>query len=233
MSAGAIPGGSFADLSLFRGMSAPSRDDLLGAAVAHTVAAGALLFEQGDAPTFQHVVISGSVQLFARSAARRQVLIETVRPTDLIIPAAVVTNAPYLVRALAPEASRILLIHAAAFRAAVAGDADLARQVIGSLAGQFRRMVRQVKTLKLRPALERVGCHILALSAQQGTPDRAVLPYEKKLIASELGITRESFSRALGALQGSGIVVHGDVIAIADRTRLAARCKPDPLVDGV
>ena len=207
-------------------------DALLGAAVAHNVAAGALLFEQGDAPNFQHVVVSGSVQLFARSAARREVLIEAVRPPDLIIPAAVVTNAPYLVRAVAPEPSRILLIHAAAFRAAVASDAELARQVIDSLAGQFRRMVRQVKNLKLRPALERVGCHILVLSARQGTPDRAVLPYEKKLIASELGITRESFSRALAALQGSGVTVKGDVITIVDRTRLAARCKPDPLIDG-
>jgi CRP/FNR family transcriptional regulator, transcriptional activator FtrB len=229
---GAVPGSSFADLPLFRGVSAATRDNLLSSAVAHAAAAGALLFEQGDAPNFQHVVVSGSVQLFGRSAARREVLIEVVRAPDMIIPAAVVTDSPYLMRAVAPEPSRILLIHAAAFRAAVASDPDLARQVIDSLAGQFRRMVRQVKNLKLRSALERVGCYILVLSARQGTPDRAVLPYEKKLIASELGITRESFSRALAALQRSGVVLQGDVIAIVDRARLAARCNPDPLIDG-
>jgi CRP/FNR family transcriptional activator FtrB len=170
--------------------------------------------------------------LFGRSAARREVLIEVVGAPDLIIPAAVATDSPYLMRAVAPEPSRILLIHAAAFRAAVASDPDLARQVIDSLAGQFRRMVRQVKNLKLRSAVERVGCYILVLSARQGTLDRAVLPYEKKLIASELGITRESFSRALATLQKSGVVVQGDVIAIVDRARLAAQCKPDPLIDG-
>jgi CRP/FNR family transcriptional activator FtrB len=229
---GAIPGLSFAGLPLFRGLPAATRDNLLNSAVAHAVAAGAVLFEQGDAPNFQHVVVSGSVQLFGRSAARREVLIEVVRAPDLIIPAAVVTDSPYLMRAVAPEPSRILLIHAAAFRAAVESDPALARQVIDSLAGQFRRMVRQVKNLKLRSAVERVGCYILALSARQGTPDRAVLPYEKKLIASELGITRESFSRALASLQRSGVVLQGDVIAIVDRARLAGRCNPDPLIDG-
>jgi CRP/FNR family transcriptional activator FtrB len=71
------------------------------------------------------------------------------------------------------------------------------------------------------------------LSARQGTPDKAVLPYEKTLIASELGITRESFSRALSSLEKSGISVEGQVIAIRDASRLAGECAPDPLIDDV
>ncbi|MGO8834229.1 MAG: cyclic nucleotide-binding domain-containing protein [Roseiarcus sp.] len=232
MGAGSDPDRALAGLPLFDGVPATVRDHLLRNAVAHGVPAGAVLFEQGDPPNFQHVVVSGSVQLFGRSAVGREVLIELVRAPDLVIPAAVVTDSPYLMRAVAPEASRILLIHAATLRAAVASDPALARQVIDSLAGQFRRMVRQVKNLKLRSAVERVGCYILVLSSRQGTPDRAVLPYEKKLIASELGITRESFSRALAILQRSGVAVRGDTIAIVDPARLAARCKPDPLIDG-
>ena len=133
-------------------------------------------------------------------------------------------------RILAP--SRFLLIQAAAFRAAVARDPHLAGEVIGSLAGQFRRMVRQAKNLKLRSSTQRVGCYILALSKRQGTPNRAIFPYEKNLIASELGITRESFSRALAVLQNFGIVVRGETITIVDEARLAAKSMPDPLIDG-
>ncbi len=200
-------------------------------AVAQRLPAGAVLFEQGDAPNFQHVVVSGSVQLFGRSGEAREVLIEVVGSPDLIIPAAVVTDAPYLMQARVPEPSRILLIAAKAFRDSVASDPNLARQVIDSLAGQFRRMVRQVKNLKLRSSTERVGCYILALSMRQGTPERAVLPYEKNLIASELGLARESFSRALTSLRGCGVVVRGETITILDPARLAAECKPDPLID--
>jgi CRP/FNR family transcriptional activator FtrB len=123
------------------------------------------------------------------------------------------------------------LIHAAAFRAAVEAEPLAAHIVIGSLAAQFRRMVRQIKNLKLRTASERVGCYLLALSKRQGTPDRAILPFEKTLIASELGITRESFSRALSGLAKSGIRVDGQTIEILDADSLAAACFPDPLID--
>lgn len=220
------------ELPLFRGLAASQRDELLRHAVVHSVSPGTVLFEQGEVPNFQLVVLAGSAQLFGRSAEGREVLIEAVRAPDLIIPAAVLTDAPYLMQARVPEPSRLLLIHAAAFRAAVDADPLLAHAVIGSLAHQFRRMVRQIKNLKLRTATQRVGCYLLALSKRQGTPDRAVLPFEKTLIASELGITRESFSRALSSLGQSGIRVDGQTIAILDARRLAAACTPDPLIDG-
>jgi len=42
--------------------------------------------------------------------------VEVARAPDLIIPAAVVTGAPYLMQARVPEPSRLLLIPAALFR---------------------------------------------------------------------------------------------------------------------
>jgi len=219
------------NLPLFRGLPASERTELLRSALVHSVASGTVLFEQGEEPNFQLIVLAGSAHLFGRSARGREVLIEVVQAPDLIIPAAVMSGAPYLMEARVPEPSRFLLIRATAFRAAVEADPLLAHAVIGSLAAQFRRMVRQIKSLKLRTATERVGCYLLALSKRQGTPDRAVLPFEKTLIASELGITRESFSRALSSLGKSGIRVDGQTIEILDADRLAAACAPDPLID--
>ena len=219
------------DLPFFRGLSPEIREALLGNAVLHGVAPGTILFEQGELPKFQHIVLAGSVHLFGRSGEGREVLIEAVAAPDLVIPAAVVTGLPYLMQARVPEPSRLLLIPAGAFRTAVAGNAGLAQALIAGLAGQFRRMVRQIKNLKLRSATERVGCYLLAMSRRQGTPDRVLLPYGKSLIASELGMTRESFSRALSALQEVGIEVRDETVAILDPARLAAQCRPDPLID--
>lgn len=222
-----------AALPFFRALSDASRADLLRNAIVHGVKPGTALFEQGDVPNFQLVVLSGSALLFAKSSEGREVLIEVVRPPDFIIPAAVMTGATYLMQARVSQPSRFLLIHASAFRAAVAAEPALASAVIESLAQQFRRMVRQIKNLKLRSSTQRVGCYILALSKRQGTPHHAVLPYEKNLIASELGITRESFSRALSTLEKSAIKVQGQTISIRDNAQLAAVCKPDPLIDGM
>lgn len=219
------------DLHLFEALPEPSRGMLLEHSIVHTVAAGTVLFEQGEIPNFQHVVLSGSVHLFGRSENGREVLIEAVKPPDLVIPAAVATDSPYLMEARIPEPARLLLIHAETFRAVADRDPALAHLVIGSLSGQFRRMVRQIKNLKLRSASERVGCYLLALSRLQGTPERVVLPYSKTLVSSELGMTRESFSRALSALQPESIAVHGDTILIVDAQRLAAGCASDPLID--
>jgi len=229
---GVDPATSLENLPLFNRLAVAKRVALGRGAVLHHVAAGTVLFEQGEVPNFQHVVLSGAVHLFGRTATGREVLIETVEASDLVIPAAVVMGAPYLMRGKTPVSSRLLLIHAAAFRAAVASDHALAQVVIGSLAGQFRRMVRQIKNLKLRTALQRAGCYLLALSKRQGTPDGVTLPYGKNLIASELGITRESFSRALATLHDAGSIrVEGETVFILDPARLAADCLPDPLID--
>ncbi len=215
----------------FAGVAPSARADLLRSAVVHTVPAGAVLFEQGAPPTMQNMLLSGAVHLLGRSSGGEEVLVETVEPPDFLLPAAVVTDAPYLLRARTLEPCRLMLIPAETFRTIVLRDPALAQQVIGSLAGQFRRMVRQIKNLKLRSTTERVGCYLLNLAHGQGTPRRAVLPYEKNLVASELGMTRESFSRALAALQAEGIAVDGEIISIADPKRLAVRCGLDPLID--
>lgn len=218
-------------LVLFEGVAPATRQAFLQNAVTHSVAAGTVLFEQGEVPNFQHVLLSGSVHLFGQSAEHREVLIETLAAPNLIVPAAVVTASPYLMQARAPEISRVLLIHAEVFRTAVGKDPALAQMVMMSLAGQFRRLVRQIKNLKLRSATQRVSCYILALAKRQGMAKRITLPYGKHLIASELGITRESFSRALSALQETSIRVEGEMIHIRDFGRLAADAMPDPLID--
>lgn len=219
------------ELPILRSLSEERRREIMDHTMLHSVPAGSVLFEQGDSPNFQVVVMSGSVQLFGRSTSGREVLVEVVSPPDLIIPAAVVTGAPYLMRARVPEPSTFLLIQARTFRDLVASDLTLAGSVIGSLSTQFRRMVRQIKNLKLRSAVQRIGCYLLTLSKRQGTPEKAVLPYEKNLIASELGITRESFSRGLASLESHGIRIDGQTIWIDDAERLAKECIPDPLID--
>jgi CRP/FNR family transcriptional activator FtrB len=215
----------------FPGIATAIRAELMRHAVVHAVDAGTVLFEQGVMPNFQHVVLAGSVHLLGRKAGGSEVLIEVVEPPGFVIPAAVVTASPYLMHARVPEPSRLMLIEAEAFRALLLRDPQLARVVIGGLAGQFRRLVRQIKNLKLRTTTERVGCYLLNLARKQGTPHKAVLPYEKNLVASELGMTRESFSRALAALQDEGISVNGETVSINNPEGLALAMGLDPLID--
>lgn len=223
-----------ADHPLLAQLTSAERTELLVQAVQHRAPAGMILFDQGETPTFQQFLLRGTVHLYGRSVDQREVLIEVVEAPDLIIPAAVVGNLPYLMQARVVEDSTLLMIEAKAFRAAIQKQPGLALALIGCLSGQFRRLVKQVKNLKLRSAVQRVGCYLMALATKQGASEYVTLPYEKNLIASQLGITRESFSRALASLQKLGVIeVQGEKVLLKNTQRLAEECLPDPLIDSI
>ena len=197
----------------------------------HRVPSGSTLFEQAETPAFALLLVHGSIELLAVRGAE-ETLVEFVRATDLLLPAAVLNHQPYLLRARVLDEARIVMIQAEAFRQAVASDHALCLAVLACQAAQFRRQIKHAKNLQLRSAEERVGCYLLRLTedATQGEPVR--LPLEKRLIASQLGMTRETFSRILAGLTRHGIRVEGDLVRVENVAAAQARFHLDPLVDG-
>lgn len=199
-------------------------------AVLHRIPAGVRLFEQAETPNFAEFLIEGAVEILAVRGSV-ETLIETVRPIDMILPAAVLTHQPYLARARVLEEASVVLVQADAFRAAVAEDQALCLAVLACQAAQTRRQMRQAKTIRLRSADERIGCYLLRLAEKSGgAPVR--LPHEKRLIASQLGMTRETLSRALPVMARHGLRVEGDVLRIDDIAAARAAFVLDPLIDG-
>jgi CRP/FNR family transcriptional activator FtrB len=199
-------------------------------AVLHRMPAGSTLFEQSEAPNFAHLLVAGTVELVG-VAGSVEALIETAHPVDLLLPAAVLNRQPFLARASVLEEAQLVLIHADTFRDAVASDHALCLAVLACQAAQFRRQMKLAKNLKLRPAEDRVGCYLLRLvqDSPAGTPVQ--LPLEKRRIAGQLGMTRETFSRALAAMSRHGLRVHGDTVTVTDPAALHARFRLDPLID--
>jgi CRP/FNR family transcriptional activator FtrB len=206
-------------------------DMLAKQAVLHRMPPGSTLFEQAETPAFALLLVSGSVELLAVSGAD-ETLVELVRAPDLLLPAAVLNNQPYLLRARVLDEARLVMIQAQNFRDAVASDHALCLAVLACQAAQFRRQIKHAKNLQLRSAEERVGCYLLKLieGAAPGMPVK--LPLEKRLIASQLGITRETFSRTLPGLVRHGLRVEGDVVHPEDLGAARARFLLDPLIDG-
>ncbi len=216
---------------LFAGVSAEGMRRLRAAAVVQIAPAGVILFEQGDLPSFQSVVLGGGVHLLGRSPSGHEVVLALAEAPEPLLPASVLAETPYLARARAVEAARVLMVQADVFRALATEEAALAQALLLVLSRQFRCMVRQIRTLKLRNTTERVAAYLLRLSRRHGGTQRLSLPYEKGLIASELGMTRESFSRVLATLQERAIAVHGQSIEIRDPESLRELSAPDPLTD--
>jgi CRP/FNR family transcriptional regulator, transcriptional activator FtrB len=212
-------------------VKATTLDNLADHAVLHRMPSGSLLFDQAETPAFAVLLFTGSVELLGVRGGG-DTLVELVGAPDLLLPAAVLNRQPYLLRASVLDEARLVMIQADAFRQAVASDHTLCLAVLACQAAQFRRQIKHAKNLQLRSAEERVGCYLLQL-LQSAAPSTAIrLPLEKRLIASQLGMTRETFSRILVAIHRHGIRVEGDQVSLDDADVACARFQLDPLLDG-
>jgi CRP/FNR family transcriptional activator FtrB len=218
-------------LPLFRDMTPENLGGLLDAALLQKFPPHVTLIREGEPADFLHVIVEGAVELFAE-ADGRETTIKIVRPVSTFILAAVIRDEVYLksARTLAP--AQILMIPAAAVRAAFMADAAFARAIVEELALRYRDMVRALKDQKLRTGTERLANWILETDRRQGSQGRVVLPHDKRTLAARLGMTPENLSRNLANLAAHGVAGSGREILIADRAALLRWAKPNPLIDG-
>jgi len=220
-------------LPLFAALSPDQMPELLSAALLQRFARGTRLFHQGDQPDFLHILVEGAVELSALSAEGRETTIEILAPVDSFILAAVLLDTPYLMGAQTLEGSRLLMLPAKRLRAEIAQRPDLALRMLASMAEEFRKMVRQLKDMKLRTGTERLAAYLLRLHRLGGGSGGGVtLPVPKRVLAGRLAMSPENLSRALATLRDHGVVVRGTVIELTDIPRLEAFCLPDALIDG-
>ncbi|HYD32365.1 MAG TPA: cyclic nucleotide-binding domain-containing protein [Azospirillaceae bacterium] len=191
------------------------------------------LFEQGERPDFLHILAEGTVELYASSSDGRETVIEVLTPLDNFILAAALTDTPYLMSAKVLDPALVLMLSAQRLREQIIQQPKLALSMMGSLAGQFRRMVRQIKDLKLRTATQRLGAWLLQQGGELRDGAAFDLPVSKQVVAGRLGMTPENLSRAFAALADHGVLVRGRQIVIADVRRLQECCHPDTLIDDV
>jgi CRP/FNR family transcriptional regulator, transcriptional activator FtrB len=183
---------------------------------------GTVLCRPGEKARFVHVVVSGRVGLFGK-AADKEALIEIFGRGDAFIVPAVLLDAPYLVTVRLLDEGRILMWPADSFRSQARTNGSLAFGAALQLSGYWRTLVGQIKDLKLLSAIERLSTFLLAHAPRAPGPVIATLPGGRRLVASWLGVTPQSLSRAFAALRPLGVTGGGRQISIADPVRLRRR----------
>ncbi len=230
-----MPDSQFDDLRrlpLFSAMENLHFDDLIRASYVQNFPGQIELVAEGEPADFLHVVLSGSVELFAGWNGR-ETSMATVRPISTFILAATIRDAPYLMSARTLEKSRIALIPSQDVRSIFDRDGGFARAIVDELAQCYRSVVRNAKDLKLRSSLERLANYLLREQRRQGGASAFELPFDKKRLASLLGMTPENLSRAFKSLQAYGVDVDGSRVTIRDQADIERFAKPSPLIDGL
>jgi len=217
-------------LSLFVTMRDSCFERLLQAAYLQTFPAQLTLIHEGDPADFLYIVVEGKVELFANSNGR-EASMATIGPFGTFILAAALKDAVYLMSARTLERSRILLVPSQDIREAFENDDAFARAIVVELASCYRGVVKDHKDLKLRTGVERLANRLIRYNIDQGGNGRVELPYEKRTLASLLGMTPENLSRAFATLKPYGVDVDGTTIRLNDVKSLEVLAKPNPLID--
>jgi CRP/FNR family transcriptional regulator, transcriptional activator FtrB len=207
-------------VDLFRDVSVAHFSQLVKSASLQRVPARTLLFKEGARPAVLHTLIEGSVELFSEHHARRCTIavIRSVKP--FVLTSIVSDRNSVSARTLAP--SLLLLVPAKLVHELIETDPGFACAATRELAGDHRDLIEDVKNQKLQTALERLAQWMLRSSEHAGGAEHFALPYDKRTLASYLGMTPEHLSRNLAALTRAGVTVHGRQVTLKDRPALAA-----------
>lgn len=217
-------------LPLFAGMTDDVFRDATASAFLQRFPAGTTLLMEGDPVDFLYVLLDGMVELQGAWKGREATL-AVLRPVSTFILAAVMLDAPSLMSARTLERSEILMLSGEALRRTARGDADFGFAVTRELAGCYRGLVRSVKNHRLRGGVERLANYLLTQRVRQNGRATIVLPHEKRILASLLGMTPENLSRAFAGLAGHGVTVRGPEVTIAKPQLLERLARPSPLID--
>lgn len=222
-------------LPLFEHLPVAVLEQLADQSFVHSEPAEAVLFQEGESARFLHVILAGKVALVASASdaiaqSQREAIIEIFGGGEVVIAPAVLLDLPYLMSARVIEAARIAFLPAAAIRDLMAGNADFARAAALMLARHWRLLARQLKDQKLRSAPQRLGRYLMTLvnGAQSGRME-VEFPFDRRTLASWLGMSPENLSRSISQLGEVGVHFRGRSATIDSVDRLRAFCMEDDL----
>ena len=130
------------------------------------------------------------------------------------------TGGRYMAGAEAATEARIARIPADFVVRCVRQNPEIGLAMIASTSLTLHGLVQQVEELKAHSGIQRVADFIASLTNAETGACVVVLPYDKVIVASRLGLTPEYLSRAFAKLRSIGVNVAAERVAVRDVGRL-------------
>lgn len=191
---------------------------------------GTVLFRRNDPSQGIYFVASGQVKLAIQTPSGAELVVGLVGPGESLGESTMFLGLPHTVSGEVLANSRLVHIPSRAVIAEVRRNPEFARRVILALSGRLHHMISGLEGYTLRSGTERVVAYLLTqLEEGDGTSKALTLPAQKRIIASQLNLTQEHFSRILHELIAKGMIeVHGKVVTILDLEALRAEAAGPP-----
>lgn len=202
--------------SLFSRLDPATLAELAAACRLIRLTKGALLFHEGETAQGFYVVQSGTIALSRVSFEGKEQVISLFRPYDCFAEATLTTLETYPANATALESSQVVLVSKNAFRGFISAKPDLAMSMLASMSLHLKHLVQMIEDLKFK----QIECRLAnwLLRQAEARSDVIEMTYSKKVLASRLGVTSETLSRAFARFRNEGLItVESKTITLLDR----------------
>lgn len=212
---------------IFAGLSPEELSLLASHAVRKHLAAGELLFQEGDTCRGLHIIARGKLRIFKSSPSGRQQVLAVEGPGGSVAELPVFDGGPYPASAAAAEEAQILFISRDDFRRLCLQRPEVALKILAVVGARLRRLVGIIEELSFSTVRQRLVAMLVQLAQSDGQRTahgiELQLPGTHLELAQQLGTVRELVSRNLTRLQAEGLVqVEGHHIVVRDLAGLRA-----------
>jgi CRP/FNR family transcriptional regulator, dissimilatory nitrate respiration regulator len=182
------------------------------------VGRGEILFQKGDQPHGFYVLLEGRITLAFPSEQGAERILEVIKPGETFGEALMFLGRPYPIFSHAGADSRVLDIPEQAINGLLDKDSQLARRMLAGISIRLHELISNLEACSMRSSAQRVACMLQHAAPASGMQEYEVrLQAAKHVVASQLNLTPETFSRVLHGLSESGLIeVSGRIIRVLD-----------------
>ena len=208
------------NLPLFADMTPDEIGTLMNGNDLRILEKGEAIYHKGDVPDSMFLLLEGSAKLCRPTVDGNEGIIGIMLAGDTLGECDMFQGLGRMSDAITLTRTRLLRIDGERMKAAISEAPEIAFVMMASASRYVKKLIEQVERTKIRNGTRRVADFLLALSSKGGSEKEITLPYEKSLIANQLAMTPESFSRALQSLKSVGVGVNREVIVLENRKDL-------------
>lgn len=192
---------------------------------------GQVLFHPDEPSEGVYFVVAGQVKLAIRTPAGAELVVSLIGPGESFGESTTFLGLPHIVEGEALLTSRLVHIPTRAIMVEVRRSPEFARRIIIALSTRLHHMISGLEGYALRSGTQRVAGYLLGQlqQAAHGAGRALTLPAQKRIIASQLNLTQEHFSRILHELVAKGLIeVKGKTVTVFERDALQAEATGAP-----
>lgn len=196
--------GCIEHVPIFASLNRKERLEIVEISSSRSFEKGETIYRAGDEGGTLFVLYTGRAKLFRLNASGKEQVLRLVEPGEFIGELSLFSSLPLTDNAQALEATTMCVLQGQQLKELMGKYPSIAFKVMDELSRRLEKAENRIEDISLSSVTKRVANALLELS---GDKREILLPMTKGDLASQLGMTQETLSRKLTALQEEGLIL--------------------------